>query len=58
MYQASHLRLVKPYMVQVQSNNVSVMNETLNEIYLEEENYDRLRESIDLHDSFDQIVLT
>ncbi|CAA7034401.1 unnamed protein product [Microthlaspi erraticum] len=30
---------------------------TLNEIYAEEEDYDRLRESIDLHDSFDQIGL-
>lgn len=44
-------------MVAVQSNNVSAVNEALNEIYLEEEDYDRLRESIDLHDNFDQIGL-
>lgn len=56
-FQAGHLRLVKPYMVAVQSNNVSAVNEALNEIYVEEEDYDRLRESIDLHDSFDQIGL-
>lgn len=49
--------LVKPYMVAVQSNNVTAVNEALNEIYVEEEDYDRLRESIDLHDSFDQIGL-
>ena len=55
--QAGHLRLIKPYMVAVQSNNVSAVNEALNEIYVEEEDYDRLRESIDLHDSFDQIGL-
>ena len=55
--QAGHLRLVKPYMVAVQSNNVSAVNEALNEIYAEEEDYDRLRESIDLHDNFDQIGL-
>lgn len=55
--QAGHLRLVKPYMVAVQSNNVSAVNEALNEIYVEEEDYDRLRESIDLHDNFDQIGL-
>ncbi|CAJ2653424.1 unnamed protein product [Trifolium pratense] len=54
---AGHLRLVKPYMVAVQSNNVSAVNEALNEIYVEEEDYDRLRESIDLHDNFDQIGL-
>ncbi|KAG9142165.1 hypothetical protein Leryth_007608 [Lithospermum erythrorhizon] len=57
MRKAGHLRLIKPYMVAVQSNNVSAVNEALNEIYVEEEDYDRLRESIDLHDSFDQIGL-
>lgn len=56
-FQAGHLRLVKPYMVAVQSNNVSAVNEALNEIYVEEEDYDRLRESIDFHDNFDQIGL-
>ncbi|XP_041990402.1 uncharacterized protein LOC121741617 [Salvia splendens] len=57
MRKAGHLRLVKPYMVAVQSNNVSAVNEALNEIYVEEEDYERLRESIDLHDNFDQIDL-
>ncbi|XP_022863693.1 clathrin heavy chain 2-like [Olea europaea var. sylvestris] len=57
MRKAGHLRLVKPYMVAVQSNNVSAVNEALNEIYVEEEDYDRLRESIDFHDNFDQIGL-
>ncbi|CAH8337295.1 unnamed protein product [Eruca vesicaria subsp. sativa] len=57
MRKAGQLRLVKPYMVAVQRNNVSAVNEALNEIYVEEEDYDRLRESIDLHDSFDQIGL-
>jgi clathrin heavy chain len=42
-------------MVAVQSSNVSAVNEALNEIYVEEEDYDRLRESIDLHDNFDEI---
>ena len=55
--QAGHFRLIKPYMVAVQSNNVTAVNEALNEIYVEEEDYERLRESIDLHDSFDQIGL-
>lgn len=44
-------------MVAVQSNNVSAVNEALNEIYVEEEDYERLRESIDYHDNFDQIGL-
>ncbi|CAN6483932.1 unnamed protein product [Victoria cruziana] len=54
---AGHLHLVKPYMVAVQSNNVAAVNEALNEIYVEEEDYERLRESIDMHDNFDQIGL-
>lgn len=45
-----HLYLVKSYMVAVQSNNVAIVNEALNEIYVEEENYDRLQESIDMHE--------
>ena len=57
LLQAGHLHLVKPYMVAVQSNNVAAVNEALNEIYVEEEDYDRLRESVDLHDNFDQIGL-
>ena len=44
-------------MVAVQSTNVAAVNEALNEIYMEEEDYDRLRESIDFHDNFDQIGL-
>lgn len=56
-FQAGHIRLVKPYMIAVQSNNVSAVNEALNEIYIEEEDYERLRESIDYHDNFDQIGL-
>ncbi|KAG5064119.1 hypothetical protein JHK85_005302 [Glycine max] len=57
MRKAGHIRLVKPYLIAVQSNNVSAVNEALNEIYVEEEDYDRLHESIDLHDNFDQIGL-
>lgn len=51
------MHLVKPYMVAVQSNNVAAVNEALNGLYVEEEDYDRLRESVDLHDNFDQIGL-
>ncbi|EFJ13237.1 hypothetical protein SELMODRAFT_157554 [Selaginella moellendorffii] len=57
MRKARNLHLVKPYMVAVQSANVAAVNEALNELYVEEEDYDRLRESIDLHDNFDQISL-
>jgi clathrin heavy chain len=44
-------------MVAVQSSDVFAVNEALNEIYVEEEDYDRLRESIDLYDNFNEIGL-
>ncbi|CAH1449038.1 unnamed protein product [Lactuca virosa] len=56
-FRKGYLPLVKPYMVAVQRYNVSAVNEALNEIYVEEEDYDRLHESIDLHDNFDQTAL-
>jgi hypothetical protein len=51
------LPLVKPYMVAVQSANNAAVNEALNELYIEEEDYERLRESIDMYDNFDQISM-
>jgi clathrin heavy chain len=57
MRKAGQLHLVKPYMVAVQSSNVTAVNEALNELYVEEEDYERLRESVDMHDNFDQIGL-
>lgn len=55
--QAGHLPLVKPYMVAVQSANNAAVNEALNNLYIEDEDYERLRESIDMYDNFDQIAM-
>lgn len=55
--QAGQLPLVKPYMVAVQSANNAAVNEALNALYIEDEDYDRLRESIDMYDNFDQISM-
>ncbi|XP_059066186.1 clathrin heavy chain 1-like, partial [Cryptomeria japonica] len=57
MCKVGHLHLVNPYMVAVQRNNVAVVNKALNGIYVEEEDYDRLQESIDMNDNFYQIGL-
>ncbi|GBG80598.1 hypothetical protein CBR_g31057 [Chara braunii] len=57
MKKNGQLALVKPYLVAVQSNNVAAVNDALNDLYIEEEDYDRLRESIDMYDNFDQIGL-
>lgn len=44
-------------MVAVQSANNAAVNEALNALYIEDEDYDRLRESIDMYDNFDQISM-
>ena len=51
------LILVVDYLKSVQKENLSVVNEALNEIYIEEEDYTNLRISIDEHNNFDQIFL-
>jgi len=52
-----HLPLIKAYLVAVQEKNVTAVNEALNELYIEEEDYDSLRTSIDHFDSFEPIQL-
>ncbi|EFJ17279.1 hypothetical protein SELMODRAFT_115182 [Selaginella moellendorffii] len=54
---AGHLPMIKPYLVSVQSHNLSAVNEALNALYVEEEEFDKLRESIEMYDTFDQISL-
>lgn len=51
------LSLAIEYMKSVQKENLSVVNEALNELYVEEEDYEALRTSIDDYDNFDQIFL-
>ncbi len=51
------LELSVEYMKSVQKENLSVVNEALNEMYVAEEDYESLRTSIDEFDNFDQIHL-
>lgn len=52
-----NLPLVMEYLKDVQKENLSAVNEALNEIYIEDEDYTQLRDSIDTYDNFDQISL-
>ena len=54
---ASHLSLVKPYLRSVQNHNNKAINEALNNLLIEEEDYNGLRASIDAFDNFDNIQL-
>lgn len=51
------LALALEYMKSVQKENLSVVNEAINELAIAEEDYEGLRQSIDDHDNFDQIYL-
>jgi len=51
------LPLIMPYLQHVQRENNKVVNEAINNLLVEEDNYESLRESIDDYDNFDQIQL-
>ncbi|KAJ8712751.1 hypothetical protein PYW08_008055 [Mythimna loreyi] len=54
---AGHLQLVKAYLRSVQSLNNKAVNEALNSLLIDEEDYQGLRTSIDAFDNFDTIAL-
>ncbi|KAK6192853.1 hypothetical protein SNE40_004252 [Patella caerulea] len=54
---ANQVPLVKPYLRSVQKNNNKAINEALNNLFIEEEDYQGLRASIDAYDNFDNISL-
>ncbi|VDK49477.1 unnamed protein product [Anisakis simplex] len=53
----NQLPLVKPYLRQVQTQNNKSLNEALNQMLIEEEDYAGLKASIDAYDNFDNIAL-
>lgn len=53
----NHLPVIKPYLLQVQEANIAAVNQALNELYIEEGEYDNLRKSIVAFDNFDHVAL-
>ncbi|XP_017492550.1 PREDICTED: clathrin heavy chain-like [Rhagoletis zephyria] len=53
----NHLAFVKTYLRSVQSSNNKAINEALNDLFIEEEDFTALRASIDAFDNFDTIAL-
>ena len=56
-FQVGHLELVKPYLRSVQNLNNKAVNEALNNLLINEEDYNGLKTSIDAFDNFDNINL-
>lgn len=55
MKRAGALPLVKDYLLAVQKNNLAEVNEALNGLLIEEEDFDGLQHSISTYDNFDQV---
>eukprot|EP00918_Siedleckia_nematoides_P052760 GHVU01115232.1.p1 GENE.GHVU01115232.1~~GHVU01115232.1.p1 ORF type:complete len:1420 (+),score=245.63 GHVU01115232.1:120-4379(+) len=53
----NHIPIVKPYLRAVQNHNNKAINEALNNLLIDEEDYQGLRASIDAFDNFDNISL-
>merc|ERR1719305_405291 len=45
--------MIKEYLQQVQSDNLSAVNEALNDLYIESEDHENLRKSVDTYDNLD-----
>merc|ERR1712159_307704 len=57
MEKTGYIALIEPFLKSVQYQNVAAVNEALNEIYLEKQDYSSLRQSIKDFDSFESIKL-
>lgn len=52
-----NMALIRTYLKAVQQHNIAVVNDALNELYVDGEEYEELRQSIEDYDNFDQIAL-
>jgi len=53
---ADHLPLIKDYLLAVQKANLAAVNEAINELLIEEDDFSGLRESITTYDNYDQVT--
>lgn len=53
----NHLPLIKDYLVSVQKTNILEVNEAVNTLLIEEEDFEGLKHSITHYDNFDQVAL-
>jgi clathrin heavy chain len=52
-----NLSLIRPYLIATHSLNIKAVNEALNNMFIEEEDYEALLDSVDSYQEFDQIGL-
>ncbi|KAG0798102.1 hypothetical protein G6F22_004554 [Rhizopus arrhizus] len=54
---SDNIPLIKQYLISVQDTNNREVNTALNELFIEEEDFEALRDSIDRHDNIDPVDL-
>lgn len=54
---AGHIPLIREYLLAVQSANHATINDAINGLFYDEENYKALRKSVDSYGAFDQLEL-
>lgn len=57
MKKTGNIALIEPFLKSAQQQNIAAVNEALNEIYLEKQDYEALRLSIKDFDSFESVQL-
>jgi len=58
MFQKSdNLPLIKPFLLSVQSQNKRTVNDAINDLLIEEEDYKTLRDSVENYDNYDAVEL-
>ncbi|KAK4132369.1 clathrin heavy chain [Trichocladium antarcticum] len=58
MFQKSdNLPLIKPFLLNVQSQNKRTVNDAINDLLIEEEDYKTLRDSVESYDNYDAVDL-
>ena len=54
---SDNIPLIKPFMLNVQTQNKRAVNDAINDLLIEEEDYKTLRDSVDNYDNFDSVEL-
>ena len=54
---SDNIPLIKSYLIAVQSRNIEAVNNALNELYIEEEDYKSLKDSTTTYGNFDAMAL-
>ncbi|KAJ5565084.1 clathrin heavy chain [Penicillium frequentans] len=54
---SDNIPLIKPFLLNVQTQNKRAVNDAINELLIEEEDYKTLRDSVDNYDNFDAVEL-